>query len=1279
MVFPLAALSQTDRDKDTGEEVINLTPFEVTTDRDYGYLSTNSTAGTSLNMLIRDIPMSLEVINREMLDDMQATNLEEALIYSAGVFTDNYRTNTTATPGFSDQSPSAVGSFSDPFQNSISIRGYNVPNQQRSGFRVGFIHNTAGVVIGGTTDGILTERTEVVRGPQSLLYGINVLSGITNIVPKRPLPEFGTRLSLMVGSDNEFRTTLDVTGPVIDKKLNFRILAAFHRFDDHMQVDFREFERQTIGLQFEYLISPRTRLYVEYINATRESRGIGASSFSITGSLLNPYGEAFRFGRDDPRTPIWIRDSKNQDGERTHELYDVYFQDHDLSSLGGSSADGQQDGPFIPKPGNEEYYDFSDRGHTFNISGPDTFKTQNEQNILAQLYHNFTKDLSLEAGFLHSKMEIEERNVSLHAFFNRDGTILPSVPRAFPPESTWNPWQQNPEVKAAGGLNDKFGYGIGEAFVFSRANRERSNIDPAWYETTYYEPLPAGEAVSTNKGERAYAYYHWYDKPASAESTQLRLRLAYNFQTEFFNIPGNHTLVGGFHYIEDQIDFISGSGNPEQFYSAPTQVPLSTSPYPGKTDSDPINFRVSVFDTSIIRLKPTDMVPMAGNINYSNLGGLSATSASTGGVPSSIARSGRHEDSFWFRGFYGIYRGQFWNDKLTVIAGIRHDIYQGKEKEQLVIIDRSNDWASYQSGAWLGGNTLVHDPNLPGIYGNKPWEPLPRYSDALNQSIATSIDNLRYKMDENGDLIPNMVNGTIEHIFDKSQTFTTHNFGISYRIIDPLSVYVAYSEGVFPNVGIRDGADNAVGPEQTRSKEIGFRFDLFEGKFSGTISFWQINRENAVTQWNYAPAPARYHGGTQGPSSESNSVFFSPINLSKERTFARPEGSTFEGGNLDPGNPADVAKASPYRGGQYFPLGYGIDVRYIELAMEQLGYEPPSYGGTATIGDFAQFNTNGEFIDDMDGPANISTDVTNERRRWFIIDYEKALKNADPEKDVLKRAFDLAMSNAQVHGVPTEPGNVFSGPLVNYNGAGILWWEGTNHSLENPSSRNPLSVPVTFEEEGQGIDGQFIFTPTPAWQIVFSFSHQERGLSGKGLNLIDPVAEDGEGNSKNWGTEYDVWTYLLGAENFTDPSRPSTFTGESVRGLDLSFVPRDSFALLTRYSFRDEILEGLTVGAGVQYEGEVITHTTIGGTRLEENIFVPPPRPDRYVFNVFFRYRWDMARATWSLQLNVNNIFDHDEDEVVNEYASELDTPIFRRTLVRYTPRVWRISLSADF
>ena len=65
--------------EDQEDEIVHLSPFEIDASDDVGYRSTNATSGTSLNTPIRDIPMSIEVINRVFLDDTGAIGVDEAL------------------------------------------------------------------------------------------------------------------------------------------------------------------------------------------------------------------------------------------------------------------------------------------------------------------------------------------------------------------------------------------------------------------------------------------------------------------------------------------------------------------------------------------------------------------------------------------------------------------------------------------------------------------------------------------------------------------------------------------------------------------------------------------------------------------------------------------------------------------------------------------------------------------------------------------------------------------------------------------------------------------------------------------------------------------------------------------------------------------------------------------------------------------------------------------------------------------------------------------------
>ncbi len=237
------------------DQPIVLSEFRVDTTKDHGYLATNATTGTRLNMPIKQIPMPIEVITREFIDDIGAVDIKEALRYSAGIVQDTVTTANNFT--FSPSGTGNAGSISrDSVQ--INIRGFNTRSFLRNGFRQDTV-----------TDVVNIDRQEVARGPQALLYGVAALGGIVNITPKYPRNTPYSSARVGIGSDNFYRFEAYNTGPVMkskggDRSLNYGVgfvyqnLSTPDDFDDRRRIlvtpafDFRVFKNTNVFVDMEY-------------------------------------------------------------------------------------------------------------------------------------------------------------------------------------------------------------------------------------------------------------------------------------------------------------------------------------------------------------------------------------------------------------------------------------------------------------------------------------------------------------------------------------------------------------------------------------------------------------------------------------------------------------------------------------------------------------------------------------------------------------------------------------------------------------------------------------------------------------------------------------------------------------------------------------------------------------------------------------------------------------------------------------------------------------------
>jgi iron complex outermembrane recepter protein len=77
------------------------------------------------------------------------------------------------------------------------------------------------------------QRVEVLRGPQSTLFGKNASAGVISIVTAKPRYDFGGSAEISYGNYNAIIAKADVTGPIIADKVAFSLAAGINKRDGY--------------------------------------------------------------------------------------------------------------------------------------------------------------------------------------------------------------------------------------------------------------------------------------------------------------------------------------------------------------------------------------------------------------------------------------------------------------------------------------------------------------------------------------------------------------------------------------------------------------------------------------------------------------------------------------------------------------------------------------------------------------------------------------------------------------------------------------------------------------------------------------------------------------------------------------------------------------------------------------------------------------------------------------------------------------------------------------
>ena len=204
----------------TEEGVIVLSPFQVNTEKDYGYLKTNSATATRIGTEIQKVPLSISVISEEFLKDANFADIQDVLRYQSSSAGDTRMGILQPGNGFT---PSG----------NLSLRGFPINSRLRNGLLRFNAYSLDNV-----------DRVEVIKGPAAIFFGQAFPGGVINYVTKQPqFAKLPTGVTYAYGGNTERmgseRVTLDHNHMLSDKAA-FRIVGQWEKAQGDRKFEFQD-------------------------------------------------------------------------------------------------------------------------------------------------------------------------------------------------------------------------------------------------------------------------------------------------------------------------------------------------------------------------------------------------------------------------------------------------------------------------------------------------------------------------------------------------------------------------------------------------------------------------------------------------------------------------------------------------------------------------------------------------------------------------------------------------------------------------------------------------------------------------------------------------------------------------------------------------------------------------------------------------------------------------------------------------------------------------------
>jgi outer membrane receptor protein involved in Fe transport len=243
---PVPAVSTTARAAGSvgaDESIQVLTPFEVRTDKDYGYLRTNSATATRIGTEIQSVPLNISVLSEDFIKDTNMKDIQDVLRYQSSSAGDGRMGLLQPATGFT------------PAGN-MSLRGFPINSRLRNGLLRYNAYNLDNV-----------DRVEIIKGPAAVFFGNAFPGGVINYVTKQPsFTPIPTSVTYSYSAyDNRMggeRATLD-QNTILSDRAALRVVGAWDHGIGNARFEYQDGYSVNAGLTLLPLKSGKLRIAIE--------------------------------------------------------------------------------------------------------------------------------------------------------------------------------------------------------------------------------------------------------------------------------------------------------------------------------------------------------------------------------------------------------------------------------------------------------------------------------------------------------------------------------------------------------------------------------------------------------------------------------------------------------------------------------------------------------------------------------------------------------------------------------------------------------------------------------------------------------------------------------------------------------------------------------------------------------------------------------------------------------------------------------------------------------